>query len=84
MVVSLTKDKFEDLILCAISSSIPVNLSANEIILIPEKLNGLRKISVLKTDRIVTLKSASVVALIGKINDENWSYFKVVFKSLVD
>jgi hypothetical protein len=80
----LTKDKFEDLILCAISSSIPVNLSANEIILIPEKLNGLRKISVLKTDRIVTLKSASVVALIGKINDENWSYFKVVFKSLVD
>jgi len=84
MVVSLTKDKFKDLILCAISSSIPVNLSANEIILTPDDSNGLRKTPVLKTDRIVTFKSASTVAVIGKINDENWSYFRVVFKSLVD
>jgi hypothetical protein len=82
--VSITKDKFQDLVLCAISSSIPETLGKNDIILEPDPSNGLRKISVLKTDRIVTLKRASVVAVIGKLTFEKWTYFRGVFKSLVD
>jgi hypothetical protein len=72
------------LVLCAISSSLPDILSENDIILEPDHSNVLRKTSVLKTDRIVTLKSASVVAVIGTISNEKWIYFREAFKSLVD
>lgn len=84
LLVSFTKDKFQDLVLCAISSSVPDNLGENDIIIEPDHSNGLRKKSVLKADRIVTLKSNSVVAVIGKLSAENWSDFREVFKSLVD
>jgi hypothetical protein len=50
----------------------------------PDKLNGLRKYSVLKSDRIVTLKSETVVAVIGNLSDTKWEKFKEIFTSLVD
>ncbi len=55
LVITETKDKFKDLILCAISSVIPANAGNFEIILQPSSTNKLRVPSVIKIDRIVTL-----------------------------
>lgn len=56
VVVAETKDKHKDIILSAISSVVPENKSENEIIINPDKVNMLRVISVIKVDRLVTLK----------------------------
>ena len=56
VVISTTKDKYEDVIVSAISSVIPDSISANEIITESNSINNLRVKSVLKVDRIVTIK----------------------------
>lgn len=58
VVVCETKDKFGDLVLCAISSVVPSVLNDNEISLNPDETNKLRANSIIKVDRIVTLKTA--------------------------
>ena len=48
VVISETKDIYKDVILCAISSVVPITLNQNEILLLPSIKNGLRKNSILK------------------------------------
>src|SRR5258706_10846181 len=48
VVISETADKYHDLIVAAISSSIPQEISTNEFIVEPSKENGLRVRSVIK------------------------------------
>ena len=84
VVIAETKDKYKDLILSAISSQIPVSLSAAEIVLKPDSLNGLRILSVIKVDRIFTLKSEKVVANIGRLSLNHLNEFKRIFKNLID
>ena len=84
IVVCETKDPFKDLVLCAISSVVQSPLSDNELLLSPAAGNGLRKISVLKVDRIVTAKRADVITKLGKLGDADLTSFKLKFKDLVD
>ena len=84
VVASITKDKYKDIILCAISSSLPERLSGNEIALIPDQVNNLRAASVLKIDRIVTLKRKDKISDLGKLSDKELMQFKKIFKNLVD
>lgn len=83
VVISTTKDKYEDVIVSAISSVIPDSLSANEIIIESNSINNLRVKSVLKVDRIVTIKKESVIAMIGNLSENELNLFKSVFKDLV-
>jgi mRNA interferase MazF len=83
-VVCETKDNYKDLVLCAISSVVPLKLTENEIFLTVDKQNGLRKDSVLKIDRIVTAKEQDIIAQIGKLNTSDLQKFKEKFKNLVD
>ena len=71
VVISTTKDKYEDVIVSAISSVIPDSISANEIIIESNSINNLRVKSVLKVDRIVTIKKESVIAMIGSLSEMN-------------
>jgi mRNA interferase MazF len=84
VVIAETKDKYKDLILSAISSQMPASLSTAEIILKPDAHNGLRISSVIKVDRIFTLKSEKVVTTIGRLSRVHLIEFKNAFKSLVD
>ena len=84
VVVTETKDKYKDLVLVAVSSQIPATLSSAEIVLKPDSLNGLRASSVIKVDRVFTLKSEKVVANIGRLSLNQCSEFSKVFKSLID
>jgi len=83
VVISTTKDKYEDVIVSAISSVIPDSISANEIIIESNSINNLRVKSVLKVDRIVTIKKESVIAMIGSLSENELNLFKSVFKDLV-
>lgn len=80
VVVSTTKDKYEDIIVSAISSVIPDSISANEIIIESNSINNLRIKSVIKVDRIVTIKKESVIAMIGSLSENELNLFKSVFK----
>ena len=84
VVVCETTDGYRDLVLCAISSVVPPNLSKNEILLQVDKENGLRKDSILKIDRIVTAKQQDMIAKIGKLDNPELKIFKEKFKNLVD
>ena len=84
VVITETKDRYKDLVLSAISSQVPLSASSAEVIVNPDSLNGLRAVSVIKVDRIFTLKSEKVVATIGRLSLNHESEFKKIFKALVD
>ena len=84
VVVSQTKDKYRDIIVAAISSVVSDKISENEIIIEPSAVNKLRTKSVIKVDRIVTLKREDMIAPLGKLTELQLQEFKRIFKSLVE
>jgi mRNA interferase MazF len=84
VVVSTTRDKFSDLILCAISSVVPNELNSFEIVLIPSTVNKLRVKSIIKVDRIITLKKDSIITELGSLADDELALFRTRFKQLID
>lgn len=48
VVLAETADKYKDLIIAAISSSIPEQLTSNEFVVVPSTNNKLRSVSVVK------------------------------------
>ncbi|MCD6012100.1 MAG: PemK family protein [Flavipsychrobacter sp.] len=84
LVVCETKDKYNDLILCAISSVLPMEESDFQMILQPNKENNLRVPSVLKIDRIVTLKKEAVITTLGSLSELETISFKEKFRQLVN
>ncbi|MEX2569421.1 MAG: type II toxin-antitoxin system PemK/MazF family toxin [Cyclobacteriaceae bacterium] len=84
VLICQTKDKYSDLVIAAISSVVPKQLTDNEILLQPSAENGLRKVSVIKMDRIVTMKREDLIAHIGELENSDLTAFKQKFKALVD
>ncbi len=82
-VIAVTKDKYQDILVAAISSVVPDKISENEMILKPTTINKLRAMSVLKIDRIVTVKRQNLVARLGKLTDAELILFKKKFRNLV-
>ena len=61
VVIAITSDKYKDVFVAAVSSVVPQKLSDNEILLAPDVSNNLRTSSVLKVDRLVTLKKENII-----------------------
>lgn len=83
VVLSHTKDKYKGLIVCAISSQIPVRTCSAETLVSPDGSNGLRVRSVIKADRIFTLKKKRVLAVLGRLSVGHLNQFKNTFVKLV-
>jgi mRNA interferase MazF len=83
VVISTTKDKFKDLVVSAISSVVPSKLNETEIFLKPDSHNNLRANSIVKVDRIVTLKAEDKIANLGKLAKRDLEKFKDIFRGLV-
>jgi hypothetical protein len=66
VVICLTKDKYQDAVVSAISSVVPNVLNENEILIQGDAINHLRKTSVIKVDRIVTVKNSDVILVFGE------------------
>jgi mRNA interferase MazF len=84
VVIGQTKDKYRDIIVAAISSVVPASTTENEIIIEPSSINKLRAKSVIKVDRIVTVKREDMIASLGKLTESELAMFKQKFKSLVE
>lgn len=83
VVISTTKDKYNDVIVSAISSVLPESVSPNEIIIESNTINNLRIKSVIKVDRIVTIKKEIVITKLGVLSTSELNEFINVFKNLV-
>ncbi|MBS4029058.1 MAG: type II toxin-antitoxin system PemK/MazF family toxin [Ignavibacteriales bacterium] len=84
VIIAETKDKYRDVIVCAISSVVSFPLSQNEFTLEPTSINNLRARSVVKVDRIVTTKLSDVIDKLGKLSTSELRTFKEKFKKLID
>ncbi len=84
VVVAETADKYRDVIVAAISSVVPDKITSNEIIIESSSINKLRSKSVIKVDRIVTVKREDMIAPLGKLTELQLREFKKVFRSLVE
>ncbi|MEP7169114.1 MAG: type II toxin-antitoxin system PemK/MazF family toxin [Bacteroidota bacterium] len=84
VILFLTKDKYRDITVCAITSVISSKLSKAEFIISPSLTNGLRVVSVVKVDRIVTLKKNKVIAKLGKLSIAENRKLKSIYLSLMD
>lgn len=84
VVVCATKDKYQDIVLCAISSVVPLDVNPFEIALSPNSTNKLRAPSIIKVDRIATLKQSDIVTVLGALSESEADVFKKKFKLLVD
>ncbi len=84
VVIGMTADKYRDVIVSAISSVVPDHIGKNDIIITPGVQNGLRVKSVIKVDRIVTVKRDRIIATLGRISPSLLKNFKQKFKNLID
>ena len=83
VVITETKDKYKDLVVSAISSVVPTKRSEREFIIAKSEKNNLRVRSVVKADRIVTVKRERVIAVIGKLTDNELSKFKTTLLAMI-
>ncbi len=83
VVIAETVDKYHDLVVSAISSVIPATLTAREIVLKPDHINNLRAPSVIKTDRIVTVKRELILDVMGKLNSDQVAEFKSILMKMI-
>jgi mRNA interferase MazF len=83
VVITETEDKYRDLVVSAISSVVPSNLSLREIIVKESKLNNLRVESVIKADRIMTLKREDKIAHLGRLSVKELSEFRRVLSEML-
>jgi mRNA interferase MazF len=79
-----TSDKYKDITVCAISSVVAHQISKSEIILKASPVNGLRVTSVIKVDRIVTIKRNKVIATLGKLTTTEKKILKQTFALLIN
>jgi mRNA interferase MazF len=84
LVITTTKDKYQDILVSAITSVVRGKTGDFEILLQPNKTNNLRAISIIKVDRIVTLKKEDVITTLGKLSLTQLKVFKAKFRKLVD
>jgi len=83
VIITETDDKYKDLVVSAISSVVPSKISRREIVLKPDKTNNLRVDSIIKADRIVTLKREDKIADLGKLNTVELNAFKDILKEII-
>ncbi len=79
-----TKDKYRDVVVSAISSVVPKELNENEILVEADFINNLRITSIIKVDRIVTVKKADIFARIGELSERQLNELITKFKNLVN
>jgi mRNA interferase MazF len=84
LVITITKDKYRDIIVSAITSVVHRKTGDFEILLHPDKINNLRAISIIKVDRIVILKKEDIITTLGKLSSSELIVFKGKFRKLVD
>ena len=83
VVITETTDKYKDLVVSAISSVVPSNLSDREIFIESSPNNRLRVNSIVKVDRIITLKRDDIIAQLGLLSDDECELFRATLTEMI-
>ena len=83
VVITETADKYKDVVVSAISSVVPAKTSPREFIVFPGGTNQLRVKSIVKSDRIVTVKREDIIAELGKLSEFELNTFKSILGEMV-
>lgn len=83
VLITVTKDKFKDIVVAAITSVVPDEINENQIILSPSISNNLKKISVLRADRIFTLKQEQILNKLGKLDSQDFDKLAYILSTLL-
>lgn len=83
VVVTITNDKYKDVVLCLISSVVPHKLNKRELLLQPNSVNNLRSPSILKVYRVATVQQSNIISTIGRLAANELTAFITAFQSLV-
>ena len=83
-VITETSDKYKDIVVSAISSVVPDKLTEREFVLPIGIKNKLMVNSVVKTDRIVTVKRENIVAQLGQLNEAELNKFKSILLEMIN
>jgi mRNA-degrading endonuclease toxin of MazEF toxin-antitoxin module len=67
----------------AISLVVPSKTSSREFIVLPGGANRLRVKSVVKSDRIVTVKREDIIAELGKLSELELNTFKSILAEMI-
>jgi len=84
VIVKVIDTNYNDVIVCLVSSVVPLALTSLQILLAPDDFNNLKTTSVIKVGRIATIEHSKIKAIIGKLNQQQLNEFKSKFKSLVE
>ncbi|WP_372947913.1 type II toxin-antitoxin system PemK/MazF family toxin [Mariniphaga sp.] len=68
-VITETADRYKDVLVSAISSVVSAKKSPREFVVFPGGSNQLRVKSVVKADRIVTVKREDIIAELGRLTE---------------
>ena len=83
VVITETADKYKDLVISAISSVVPHKLSKREILINATDTNNLRVNSIIKSDRLLTVKKEDVIATLGTLSEKEIKAFKTVLTEMI-
>ncbi len=83
-VIAETSDKYKDIVVSAISSVLPDKLTPREFVVRVGIKNKLRVNSIVKTDRIVTVKRENIVAQLGQLNETELKKFKLILLEMIN
>lgn len=83
VVVCETPDIHKDIIVCMISSVLPIQLNRFKILLQPTSQNGLRTTSVIRIYRIATIASSKIITTLGQLSEFELKNFISTFQSLI-
>jgi mRNA interferase MazF len=83
VIITETADKYKDLVVSAISSVVTSKILDGEMLLKPNKINNLRASSVIKVDRIVTLKRDDKISNLGRLSPKELLEFKRILAEII-
>lgn len=68
VIVNIAADNFNDVIICLITSVVPVTVNKFQLLLAPDNFNNLKTTSVVKIYRIATVEHDKIRAATGRLN----------------
>ena len=83
VVITETADKYKDIVVSAISSVVPSKLSKREIIIKANNANNLRVNSIIKSDRLLTVKREDVITTLGTLSEKEINTFRSVLTQMI-
>lgn len=84
VVVTTTDDRYGDVVVALIGSTIPQTLTSREVLVESSPLNNLEFRSVVKTYRLATVDPSLIHRVLGRLSDDEMQSFVKAFQSLLD